>query len=106
MQKSTTRRTGPGLMLGMMLFAGAAVGIWSAAAFVGALGQANWQVGELLRQYMVATGLIREHHTLVDFYTHIKGVEYIICAAFFVAFPMLYKYLNNVPVSQGVETQS
>jgi hypothetical protein len=34
-------------------------------------------------------------HTLVDFYQYIKGVEYLICVAFFVAFPLFYKYLNE-----------
>jgi len=33
-------------------------------------------------------------YTLVDFYQYIKGVEYLICVAFFVAFPLFYKYLN------------
>ena len=36
-------------------------------------------------------------HTLVDFYQYIKGVEYLICLAFFIAFPMFYKYLNEKP---------
>lgn len=34
-------------------------------------------------------------YTLVDFYQYIKGVEYLICLAFFIAFPMFYKYLNE-----------
>jgi hypothetical protein len=34
-------------------------------------------------------------HTLVDFYQYIKAVEYLICLAFFVSFPMFYRYLNN-----------
>jgi len=77
--------------------AGMAIGLWSLAALTGALVQANFQVGEVVRQYMVAVGLIGEYETLVDFYTHIKGVEYIICAAFFVAFPVYFKYLNRKP---------
>ena len=89
------KRTDGKLVTGIFMFLGGAIGIWSIAAFVGALGSANWQMGEVLRQYMVATGLIKEHHTLVDFYTHIKGVEYLICEAFFVAFPMFYKYVNR-----------
>ena len=69
--------------------------LWVCAAFVGALHQANWQVSELARQYMVATGMIKPMHTLVDFYTHIKGIEYLICVAFFVAFPIFFKYVNK-----------
>nr|WP_320011178.1 hypothetical protein [uncultured Desulfobulbus sp.] len=74
---------------------GSLVVLWVAAAFVGALHQANWQVGELARQYMLATGMMKPLHTLVDFYTHIKGVEYLICVAFFVAFPIFFKYVNK-----------
>lgn len=74
---------------------GILVVLWVAAAFVGALHQVNWQVGELARQYMLATGMMKPLHTLVDFYTHIKGVEYLICVAFFVAFPVFFKYVNK-----------
>lgn len=79
----------------IMLGGGALVLLWVAAAFIGALHQANWQVGTLVHQYMVATGLMQPLHTLVDFYTHIKGVEYLICVAFFVAFPIFFKYVNK-----------
>jgi len=40
-------------------------------------------------------GEVRTVHTLVDFYQYIKTVEYLICVAFFVAFPMYYMYLNR-----------
>ncbi|NLX19028.1 MAG: hypothetical protein GXY53_07070 [Desulfobulbus sp.] len=77
--------------------------LWVAAAFVGALHQVNWQIGELARQYMMATGMLKPLHTLVDFYSHIKGIEYLICVAFFVAFPIFFKYVNKekrrVPVN-------
>jgi len=69
--------------------------LWVAAAFVGALHQVNWQFGELARQYMLATGMIKPLHTLVDYYSHIKGIEYLICVAFFVAFPVFFKYVNK-----------
>lgn len=78
-----------------MLAFGTLVVLWVAAAFVGALHQANWQVGELARQYMVATGMMKQLHTLVDYYSHIKGIEYLICVAFFVAFPIFFKYVNK-----------
>jgi hypothetical protein len=79
----------------IMLGLAGLTGLWVSAAFVGALHQANWQVSELARQYMLATGMIKPLHTLVDFYTHIKGVEYLICVAFFVAFPLFFKYVNK-----------
>ncbi len=81
----------------IMLGLAGLTGLWVCAAFIGALHQANWQVGELARQYMVATGMMTPLHTLVDFYTHIKGVEYLICVAFFVAFPMFFQYVNKEP---------
>jgi len=73
---------------------GSLIGLWAVAALVGGLSQAG-SVGELARQYMVATGMITPLHTLVDYYTHIKGIEYLICVAFFVAFPAFYIYVNK-----------
>ena len=88
----------------IMLGLGTLIVLWASAAFVGALHQVNWQVGELAHQYMLATGMMKPLHTLVDFYTHIKGVEYLICVAFFVAFPLFFKYVNKeqqrVPVTK------
>lgn len=40
-------------------------------------------------------GSFESVYTLVDFYQYIKGVEYLICLAFFIAFPMFFKYLNT-----------
>ena len=43
-------------------------------------------------------GSIGEWHqvyTLVDFYQYIKGVEYLICLAFFIGFPRFYRYVNT-----------
>ena len=87
---STTKKTTT-----ILLAFGTLMMLWVAAAFVGALHQVNWQVGELARQYMLATGMMQPLHTLVDFYSHIKGVEYLICVAFFVAFPIFFKYVNK-----------
>ena len=73
---------------------GALIGLWATAAMVGGLSQAG-SMSELVRQYMVATGMVTPLHTLVDYYTHIKGIEYLICVAFFVAFPAFYTYVNK-----------
>jgi hypothetical protein len=70
-------------------------GVWAGIAIVAALHHVNWQVTELLRQYMIATGMIRPTHTLVDFYTQIKGIEYLICVGFFVVFPLFYRYVSK-----------
>lgn len=79
----------------LMLAGGSIFGVWAMAALLGGLHRVNWQVTELIRQYMVATGMIQPLHTLVDFYTHIKGIEYLICVAFFVVFPIFFKYLEK-----------
>ncbi len=83
------------------IFLGSLITIWSSAAILSGLAQVNWQVSELLRQYLVAVGLMQEFHTLSDFYTHIKGVEYIIAVLFLGAFPAFYAYLNK-PASESV----
>src|SRR5210317_986291 len=77
------------------IFLGTLITIWSSAAILSGLSQVNWQVSELVRQYLVAVGLMQEFHTLSDFYTHIKGVEYIIAVMFLGAFPVFYAYLNK-----------
>lgn len=74
---------------------GAAIGVWALVAFTMLLAQMEWSLGEVFRQYLVATGAMNEQETLVEYYTHIKGVEYIICAAFFFVFPAYYKYVNR-----------
>lgn len=81
----------------IILAAGSLMCIWVTAALTGALYHANWSVSELAGQYMVAIGMVKPLHTLVDYYTHIKGIEYLICVAFFVAFPVFFKYVNKAP---------
>jgi energy-converting hydrogenase Eha subunit A len=79
----------------MSMGIGAAACLWAGTALVIGLGNQNWQVSEMFRQYLVALGVIKDFDTLVDFYTHIKGVEYIICAAFLGTFPAFFKYVNK-----------
>ena len=40
-------------------------------------------------------GEVKEVVTMVDFYQYIKGVEYLICIAFFVGFPIFYRYIHS-----------
>ena len=77
------------------IFFGTIISIWSSAAFLSGLAQVNWQFSELLRNYLIAVGLMKEFQTLSDFYTHIKGIEYIIAVLFLGAFPVYYNYLNR-----------
>lgn len=79
----------------VLIGTGCFFGLWALASLMGGLYRVNWQVTELVRQYLVASGMIQPIHTLVDFYTHIKGIEYIICVAFFVAFPLFYQYVDK-----------
>jgi hypothetical protein len=46
---------------------------------------------------------MQEFHTLSDFYTHIKGVEYIIAVMFLGAFPAFYSYLNKPAKEMAAE---
>lgn len=79
------------------IFMGAIMTVWASAALLSGLAEANWQFSELLRQYLIAVGVMKEFHTLSDFYTHIKGIEYIIAVSFLGAFPAFYAYLNRAP---------
>lgn len=40
-------------------------------------------------------GQVKEVATLVDYYQYIKGVEYLICIAFFVGFPFYYRCIHK-----------
>lgn len=91
MHKHETNKTATYAMVAV----GGIFGLWAMAALVGGLHRVNWQVSELIRHYLVASGMITPLHTMVDFYSHIKGIEYLICVAFFVAFPMFYKYVER-----------
>jgi len=79
---------------------GTVFGLWAAVAFVSLLSQANWSLAEVLRQYMIATGVLSEQQTLVDYYTHIKGAEYIMAVTFLGLFPLFFKYVNPARAQQ------
>lgn len=40
-------------------------------------------------------GEVSQVFTVVDYYQYIKGLEYLICLAFFIIFPMFYRYINK-----------
>jgi hypothetical protein len=62
------------------------VGLWAVVVLVGGSG--------LVRHYMVAIGMLKPLATEVDYYTHIKGIEYLICVVFFVVFPLFFRWVN------------
>lgn len=50
---------------------------------------------EAFTNFFQSVGTVKEVYTQVDFYTYIKSVEYMICVAFFIGFPMLYRRINR-----------
>ena len=54
-----------------------------------------------MNQFLDQIGEWHQVYTLVDFYQYIKGVEYLICLAFFISFPMFYRYLHKNPGANG-----
>jgi hypothetical protein len=40
-------------------------------------------------------GEVSQVFTVVDYYQYIKGLEYLICLAFFIIFPMFYRYIHK-----------
>lgn len=98
MAKNTSKTAGR-----ILLAAGSVMCLWVGAALFSALSHVGWSVGELAGQYMAAIGMVKPLHTLVDYYTHIKGIEYLICVAFFVAFPVFFKYVNKAPAKVSVK---
>jgi hypothetical protein len=89
------KKSGVSLLVAAIAMVSLLIFIWSIAALLAGLHHANWQLSEFLRQYMVAVGMIQTFDTMVDFYSHIKGVEYLICLVFFAVFPLFYRYLNE-----------
>jgi hypothetical protein len=51
--------------------------------------------GMNMSDLFTSIGQFKEVFTLVDFYQYIKGVEYLICLAFFVGFPIFYRYIHK-----------
>ena len=91
-QEKTTK--GSGIFLGIAAAIGGIIGLWSITMLMAGLASVGWSVTEMFRQFLVATGNLGEYETMVDYYAHIKGVEYLIAVAFFVAFPVYYKTLK------------
>ena len=88
----------------IILATGSILCLWVGVALVSALSSVGWSVSTLVGQYMQAVGMVKPLHTLVDYYTHIKGIEYLICVAFFVAFPVFLKYVNKASAAPKAVT--
>lgn len=81
---------------------------WIFAMLVSGLAAANWQVSEMIRQFFSTIGYLDEYEILreilVDFYSRIMELEYLIVAVAFVAVvPVFCKYLNSREVPAAEE---
>lgn len=92
---SNDEQKGSGAIIGVVAGIAGAFGIWACMAFATGLASVDFKVTEMFRSFLVATGNINEYSTLVDYYTHIKGVEYLMAGAFFVAFPVFFKFISK-----------
>ncbi len=57
-----------------------------------------------MTEFFAAVGEIKSVYTLVDFYQYIKGVEYLICVAFFCGFPAFYRYIHKKEEAQDTSS--
>lgn len=44
--------------------------------------------------FFLNVGQVEQIYTVVDFYSYIKGLEYLLCLLFFSIFPIFYRYIN------------
>lgn len=86
--------TGMRILMISIICLAMATGLWAFAACISGIITAGG-IAPFILSWMNAVGLIGEFSTLVGFYSHIKGVEYIICLAFLVAFPSFVRYLHK-----------
>ncbi len=45
--------------------------------------------------FFMNVGHVEQIYTVVDYYTYIKGLEYLLCLLFFTFFPMFCRYINT-----------
>jgi hypothetical protein len=52
--------------------------------------QAEWA-----KEFMIGVGMIKPMHTQVDYYTYVKGIEYLLCFYYFLIFPVFFMFVNH-----------
>ncbi len=57
---------------------------------LGFIFQAEWA-----KNFMIGVGMIKPMHNQVDYYTYIKGIEYLLCVYYFMVFPVFYIFVNK-----------
>lgn len=45
--------------------------------------------------FFMNVGYVKHIYTVVDYYTYIKGLEYLICLLLFTVFPMFFRYIHG-----------
>lgn len=45
--------------------------------------------------FFLNVGQVEQIYTVVDYYSYIKGLEYLLCLLFFALFPIFYRYINS-----------
>jgi len=45
--------------------------------------------------FFMNVGHVEQIYTVVDYYTYIKGLEYLLCLLFFALFPLFYRYIHG-----------
>ncbi|MBN2792604.1 MAG: hypothetical protein JXQ81_08880 [Desulfuromonadales bacterium] len=45
--------------------------------------------------FFMNVGYVKQIYTVVDYYTYIKGLEYLICLLLFTVFPMFFRYIHH-----------
>ncbi len=80
------------IVMAVVALMAVAVGGWAIACFASAW--ATFGTTGLLAGWVTSIGA---PVTMVEYYAQIKGVEYIICAAFLALFPVYYKLVNRTP---------
>lgn len=67
------------------------IGIAVVMMFLGFIFQAEWA-----KNFMIGVGMIKPLHNQVDYYTYVKGIEYLLCVYYFMIFPVFFIYINKV----------
>ena len=87
------RKKSKGLAISILAIAGV-ITVWAGSALCSDVVHAKEQTSGLLN-FLNSIGLIKTKETLVDFYTYIKGVEYLLVVIFLCFFPLYYKFLGG-----------
>lgn len=75
-----------------MLAVAGVITVWAGSALCSDVVHVNEQTSRLLT-FFNSIGLNKVKVTLVDYYTYIKGIEYILVVIFLCFFPLFYKFL-------------